>query len=440
MAAAPAGDGSFRTVPMGFDKNEVNAYIDKYRQRIQEADMFKKTCEDRIATAEKAADAAKKEAEEAKKQLMASSTEFEVRLKTERRNSDLLTNQIDELKRKLKNAGSGRGASTAEAEKKSAEIINAANAQARDIVERAKKTAQDIISSAKGSVGGSGGGVNSEPFITEARKFVEIVNNGFKAVAAQAAALGTGTPAANVEMPDFSKIQAPQASAPTPKPAPAPAPAPEVNPQEIFAGIPTETDSGDMFSFDSLSDNSAGDPITEVQPLDAMAENMFDMNSMGGAVEELSPIDEGNTASFDEDFTAKLLAQSSAVTDPEPVGGNFEVNPPVEDNSVVDNPWASLQAEFNSLGSEGDSAGGDNSMGNGISNAENPWASLQAEFNSLGGGFDSAPNVGFDSYEESTDTFTEDPQVPNADDNAIWDFGNSSDGGDDMSGDLFGGF
>ena len=442
MAAAPAGDGSFRTVPMGFDKNEVNAYIDKYRQRIQEAEMFKKTCEDRISTAEKAAEAAKKEAEEVKKQLMASSTEFEVRLKTERRNSDLLTNQIDELKRKLKNAGTSSKSSTADAEKKSAEIINAANAQAHDIVERAKKTAQDIISSAQSASGGSGSNVNSEAFISAARKFVEVVNSEFKSVTDQAAALGTGAPAASVKMPDFSNIQAPRASVPIPAPEPAPTPA--VNPQEIFAGTSAEADSGDMLSFGDLSDSSVNEPITEVKPLDAMAENMFDMDAMDGAgeVEALSPVDEGNTASFDEDFTATLLAQSSAITDPEPITENIEVNPLGGDDSSMDNPWASLQAEFNSLGEGGDSAGFDNSANNGVSNADNPWASLQAELNSLGGGFDS-DNGGFDSFEpetDSTDTFTEDPQVPNTDDNAIWDFGNSSDGSDDMSSDLFGGF
>lgn len=428
MAAAPAGDGSFRTVPMGFDKNEVNAYIDKYRQRIQEAELFKKTCEDRISTAEKAADAAKKEVEEVKKQLMASSTEFEVRLKTERRNSDLLTNQIDELKRKLKNAGSARGASTAEAEKKSAEIINAANAQARDIVERAKKTAQDIISSAKGAAGGSGGAV-SEEFIAEARKFVEIVNSGFKAVSAQAAALGTGAPAASVEMPDFSKIQAPQASVPTPAPAPAPAPA--VNPQEVFAGVSTETDSGDMFSFGDIPDNSAN----EVQPLNPMGEDMFNMDSMSGvgAVEELSPIDNTETVGFDENFTAALLAQSSAVTEPEPVGGSFGAEPP-----AADNPWASLQAEFNSLG--GDSSAGIDSFDSGeVAPADNPWASLQAEFSAMGGGMDMGGFDGSDSVDLS-ESYNEDPQVPNTDDSSLWDFGGSNTGDDDMSGDLFGGF
>ncbi|MDE7399684.1 MAG: DivIVA domain-containing protein [Oscillospiraceae bacterium] len=434
--AAPAGDGSFRTVPMGFDKNEVNAYIDKYRQRIQEAEMFKKTCEDRISTAEKAAEAAKKEVEEVKKQLMASSTEFEVRLKTERRNSDLLTNQIDELKRKLKNAGSARGASTAEAEKKSAEIINAANAQARDIVERAKKSAQDIISSAKGSVGGSGGAV-SEEFIAEARKFVEIVNSGFKAVAAQAVALGTDAPATSVEMPDFSKIQAPQASVPTPTTTPAPVstPAPAVNPQEVFAGISTETDNGDMFSFGDIPDNSASEPITEVQPLNPMAEDMFNMDSMGGvgAVEEISPISENETVGFDENFTAALLAQSSAVTEPEPVGGSFGAEPP-----AADNPWASLQAEFNSLGNDSSAGIGGFDSGE-VAPADNPWASLQAEFSSMGGGMDMGGFDGSDSTDLS-ESYNDDPQVPNTDDSSLWDFGGSNTGDDDMSSDLFGGF
>ncbi|MBD5112599.1 MAG: hypothetical protein HDT42_08740 [Ruminococcaceae bacterium] len=432
--AAPAGDGSFRTVPMGFDKNEVNAYIDKCRQRIQEAETFKKTCEDRISTAEKAADAAKKEVEEVKKQLMASSTEFEVRLKTERRNSDLLTNQIDELKRKLKNAGSARGASTAEAEKKSAEIINAANAQANDIVERAKKTAQDIISSAKSSVGGSGGAV-SEEFIAEARKFVEIVNSGFKAVAAQAAALGTGAPAASVEMPDFSKIQAPQASVPMPAPTPVSTPTPAVNPQEVFAGISTETDSGDMFSFDSISDNSANEPITEVQPLNPMGEDMFNMDSMGGvgAVEAISPISENETVGFDESFTAALLAQSSAITEPESVGGSFGAEPP-----AADNPWASLQAEFNSLGNDSSAGIGGFDSGD-VAPADNPWASLQAEFSSMSGGMDMGGFDGSDST-DLNESYNEDPQVPNTDDSSLWDFGGSNTGDDDMSSDLFGGF
>lgn len=426
--AAPAGDGSFRTVPMGFDKNEVNAYIDKYRQRIQEAEMYKKTCEDRISAAQKDADEAKKEAEEVKKQLMASSTEFEVRLKTERRNNDLLTNQIDELKRKLKNAGSARGTSTAEAEKKSAEIINAANAQARDIVERAKKTAQNIISSANGSAGGVSGAV-SEEFIAEARKFVEIINSGFKAVAARAEALDAGTPTENTKMPDFSKIEAPQASVPT---------------QEVLAlnvtntYNPTTENTGkeDMFAFGDIPDDSGSEMITEVQPLDPMAESMFNMDSMDGigAVEEISPIDETDTVGFDEDFTAKLLAQSSAVTEPEPVGGGFGAEPP-----AADNPWASLQAEFNSLGGD-DSVSVDDSADSEVTPMDNPWASLQAEFSSMGGGMDTG---GFDSSDgvDLSESYDEDPKVPDTDDSSLWDFGNSDNSGDDdMSSDLFGGF
>lgn len=427
--AAPAGDGSFRTVPMGFDKNEVNAYIDKYRQRIQEAEAYKRTCEDRISAAEKDANEAKKEAEEAKKQLMASSTEFEVRLKTERRNNDLLTNQIDELKRKLKNAGSARGASTAEAEKKSAEIINAANAQARDIVERAKKTAQNIVSSAKGSAKDSGGAV-SEEFIAEARKFVEIVNSGFKAVAAQAAALGAGAPAANIEMSDFSKIETPQASVPIPAPVPA------AEPLNDFMGISENTGGEDMFAFGGIPEDSNNEMIAEVQPLDPMSESMFNMDSIDGvgAVEEISPIDETDTVGFDEDFTAKLLAQSSAVTEPEPVGGGFGT-----ESAAADNPWASLQAEFNSLGSD-DPASVDDSANNEVASMDNPWASLQAEFSSMGGGMDTG---GFDAPDSNdfNESYNEDPKVPDTDDNSLWDFGNPDNSGDDdMSSDLFGGF
>lgn len=433
--AAPAGDGSFRTVPMGFDKNEVNAYIDKYRQRIQEAEAYKRTCEDRISAAQKDADEAQKEADEAKKKLMASSTEFEVRLKTERRNNDLLTNQIDELKRKLKNAGSARGASTAEAEKKSAEIINAANAQARDIIERAKKTAQSIVSSAKGSAQGTGGAV-SEEFIAEARKFVEIVNSGFKAVAAQAAALGAGAPVANIEMPDFSKIETPQASVPKHEEL-------VLNITNTYNPTAENTNNDDMFAFGDIPEDSNNEMITEVQPLDPMAESMFNMDSMDGvgAVEEISPIDETEKVGFDEDFTAKLLAQSSAVTEPEPVGG-FGAEP-----SAADNPWASLQAEFNSLGS-GDSASVDNfadNTDNGVAPMDNPWASLQAEFSSMGGGMDTGgmDTGGFDSSDgiDSNESYDEDPKVPDTDDSSLWDFGNSdSSGDDDMSSDLFGGF
>lgn len=426
--AAPAGDGSFRTVPMGFDKNEVNAYIDKYRQRIQEAEAYKRTCEDRISAAEKDANEAKKETEEVKKQLMASSTEFEVRLKTERRNNDLLTNQIDELKRKLKNAGSARGASTAEAEKKSAEIINAANAQARDIVERAKKTAQNIASSAKGSAQVSGGAV-SEEFIAEARKFVEIVNSGFKAVAAQAAALGTGTPTTNIKMPDPSKIEAPQASVPTQEVL-------AINVTNTYNPTVENTKNDDMFAFGDIPEDSNNDMITEVQPLNPMSESMFNMDSMDGmgAVEEISPIDETDTVGFDEDFTAKLLAQSSAVTESEPVGVGFGT-----ESSAADNPWASLQAEFNSLGSD-DSANVDDSANNEVASMDNPWASLQAEFSSMGGGMDTG---GFDAPDSNdfNESYNEDPKVPDTDDNSLWDFGNSDNSGDDdMSSDLFGGF
>lgn len=129
-----------------------------------------------------------------------------------------------------------------------------------------------------------------------------------------------------------------------------------------------------------------------------------------------------------------LLAQSSAVTEPEPVGVGFGT-----ESSISDNPWASLQAEFNSLGSN-DSTGVDVSDDGGASLADNPWASLQAEFSSMGGGMDTG---GFDISDsaDSNEAYNEDPKVPDTDDSSLWDFGGSDNtGDDDMSSDLFGGF
>ncbi len=483
-----AGEGGFSTRPMGFDKGEVNEYIGNLRKKMNEIEAEKKQNEEKTRAAVKAAEEADSKIQAVKKECEEKIAEFEAQVRTERRNAEDLQNQVDDLKRKLKNSAqtsaAKAGASTAESEKQAVAIIEKANAEAREIVDKAKKTAHEIISGA-GSAGGASSANNKE-FIRALRSFMDTVGSGMKVLSEKAERLLGETAGANIEIPDFSAYSAPQAEIPKAKPAPAPAAAPSPAPTRA---------SGNMNSIDDIFSSDMGDDDADmnvfgeeadIKPLDPQKPmheviDGFDLSDVGKSAEEESGVSE--VEPFDEKpkgaemldgFDMELISQtvpSSAITAdmgedlasavarendkhavrPSDGMGDFSMDSMdmgSMDSGSVDDGIDAMNALLGQMGAALESAGGSADLDLGSPEPENnsfdnsnPWADLQAQLNAM------EQNVPSSSDRENTESNAipadDDRKVPDADDSAIWNFGDDSSSDtsdDDMSADLFGSF
>lgn len=441
---AMAGEGGFSTSPMGFNKGEVNEYIGNLRKQMKEMEAEKKVNDEKTKAAVKTAEEAEAKIAAAQKAGEEKIAELEAQVKTERRNSENLTDQIDDLKRKLKNAGASGKADTHAAERQSADIIAKANATARDIVEKAKQTAHEIISGAQGAGGGSG---NLEEFMGVLRGYLETVSSGFKTVNDKASELlGASAPAVNI--PDFSSIAAPAAPV-----------------HAAFADAETPG-----FGFDEITDDDNKDSLSELNS--GASDDIFGAFDLSAGsqnidepVSDVAPIDTENhgKATFDEDFTTNLIAQtvpsSSLLND-----ANEELLAAVraQEEKFAVQPSDGMD-DFNMTDSNNDPSDGADAMrrmmeaaeaafGGGssmevaepepYSSGSNPWEDMQKQLDQMQqmGNFGAGDTSG---AAEPITNIADDPQTPNADDSSIWNFGSMDSGDssdDDMSSDLFGSF
>lgn len=222
----PAGKG-FGTSPMGFNKQEVNEYIASLSKRMSELEAEKKEIEKKYESVKKVVDGS----DEKIKQIEFASKErieqLEAQVKTERKNSEDLIDQVDELKRKLKNAGvsvnipAGKSDGTSAARQRASEIIDAAEKTAKETVAKANKTAAEVVEKAKktaseimGSASGAGKSVDLSGFMSKLREFANSVNAGCKELMDSASEISEGQSGASFEMPDFSDFSAPTADVP----------------------------------------------------------------------------------------------------------------------------------------------------------------------------------------------------------------------------------
>lgn len=465
-----AGNGGFKNAINGFDKNEVNEYIGNLRKKLQEMEAEIRNNEEKTRAAVKTAEEADSKISELEKQNAQRVSELEAQVKTERRNADNLQNEIDELKRKLRHAGTGapaaaNTASAAEAEKRAAEIVDKANATARDIVEKAKQTAHQIISGAGGAQSGGVSPQALESFNAILRDLTKSVNDALNTANKKASEI-TGAPAASAAAPtlDLSAFSAPQAEVPAPKAA-KPEPKPEAKSasvDDIFADLPD--DGGDMSDFGDVK------PLDPPKPDHEVVEE-FDLSDMGSLIAEesdveVAPLDTKKTsgAVLDDDFAAELLTQTvpSSVlkdqVDEDLLAAVMEreeqsaVQPTDEKDFDMGDPADGLDAMNALLGQMGaalENAGGSASLDLGdpepaasSSSSDNPWADLQNQLNAM----EESGNFGADEPAKQTEKpelSIEDPKVPDADDSSIWNFDDDMSAGspdDDMSADLFGGF
>lgn len=478
------GEGGFSTKAMGFDKKEVNDYIANLNQRMKEIEAEKKVNDEKTQKALKAAQDADALIKKAKEESAKKIADLELQLKTERRNEENLLIQIDDLKRKIK-MGGGAAAGGKAGDKKAEEVIANANATAKSIIDKANATARDTVEKAKAAANqmvaqaqsaGGGGGVSSaglDEFMKVLSSFADKMSSGLNEVNRKASELLGTQAAAPVSVPDFSNIVAPQAEAPiaeAPKPAaPAKASRPAAVSDDLFA----------MLEDDEPADQGDDDMITEVQPLDdpasvpgAVVLDEFDLSGgdfdldMDTSVSEVKPINnkKQGKADLSDDFEKQILAQTAnnaalrneldedmlaAVKQQEE---HFAVKPTDDnvddfnmDSSDDEDPLAAMlkQAELTFGGaSSGASVDEEESEPEperaSSSDSANPWAALQNELLAM----EKSGDLGSADIESDTGSAASDPAVPNADDSAIWDFGNTDMGSDDddMSSDMFGSF
>ncbi len=487
------GEGGFSTKPMGFDKTEVNDYIAKLNQRMKEIEADKKVNDEKTQTALKKAQDADKTIKAVKAEYDRKVSELELQVKTDKKNMDSLTMQIDDLKRKLKLKTAGDASSVKVSERKAAEIIEKANATANDIVKKANKTAKDTVEEAKSTahqilsdVQGVSGGIssaNADEFMRVLAEFMDKVTKGVNEVNSKASEL-LGTQAAEpIELPDFSNISAPQAKVPN---------------SESVSAVTESADSKKKSALDadvfaeldepSVIDEELEEFVSEVQPLEdpnkatgAVVLDEFDLSEsvnledFNEPVTEVKPISQQKRGKADlsDDFETQILAQTANSSSlrrdmgdemfaavkqqeeqfavkPTKSVADFDMDDAAEDEDPLSAMLKQAELTFGSGANASEKA--DEKPNNTVEEApkpetkeddSNPWAALQNELLAM----EKSGNLGSaDDEEIGLGTETEDPVAPSADDSSIWDFGSDSIGSsnDDndmsMSEDLFGSF
>lgn len=522
-----AGDG-FKQVPFGFDKNEVNTYISDLRKKMSalEADMRKN--DEKTKAAEKLAEEAdsriKAAQEEADKKVGEISAQLEEEKEVTSRQAIEIRNlkdRVDAEKKKMTDMlKSGKGVS-AEATRTFNEVLEKANDEAAQIIEKAKKQADDIVAGAVRKQDEMNG--RTSAFLDQLRAQLEAMNEGYNAVNASAAELLGTTPAEAVTLPAPESTAKPVYTAPQPEeeePAEAPdlsvfdqvaeepgeeivsapeepAAEPEEEPVSEPVTLPITAEEGAPAVFDEewggnemadavaaaekkmsgenkadiplmnpdASNPFGGDLFTNDDNQDDMSG--FDMDKPDDTVDHVAPLDVSDhaEASFDNDFTKDLLAQtmpSSSLGDDadkdllaavKAAEEAAAIKPSsVSDISMDDEPEdsgmseedalmkalrdaeAALQSVSDSGNSSTDEAPQEEPA------ADDPWADLQKQLEAMesANGADSA--ISYDEPEKQEEPVEEKPVTPpSADDSSIWDFGGSDNGDDDMSSD-FGGF
>lgn len=423
-----AGDGGFSNQINGFNKNEVNEYIGKISKEKKELENDLKAAEDKIKAAEKRASEAEAKINSSKEESDKQIAELTAQVKEERKKSEEYINQIDDLKRKLKNGG--KISSDPNADRQAAEIIAKAKAQAAQIIEDAKKNAP--ASSAAPAV-------DASAFMTAFNSFKNAVTNEMQKFSSKAGEI-LKTPISG--MGGSGSYENSSAS--------------------LFENMDDGMDTG-MGSAD----------VTAASDLD-----MSGMSDMMDAVSEVAPLDDPEKPQHEmvDSFDNELLAQTVPTTTSDndmfntssdiDVGGTdgpvgFDMGSEAGDaqsdldamNALLGQMSASLESAGGSAMGSMDDMDSMNDMGSmGSFNEpapetpkeDNPWANLQAQLDAM----EKSGDYGSDEQgnEPQPDITSDAQEAPSADDSSIWNFGGDSPSGsdddmsDDMSADLFGSF
>jgi len=437
-----AGEGGFSNQINGFNKAEVNEYISKMSKEKQKLEQDLRASEDKLKTAVKIASEADEKIKAAKEESDKQIADLNAQVKAERKKSEELVLQIDDLKRKLKNGG-GKSLGDPNTNKRAEEIINSANAKARQIIADAEKKAAGMSAGAPAKAA-----VDGEAFMAAFRGFQTTISNEIQKLGNKASQI-LKTPA-----PSFAAASAP-----------------------VAAADPMSLDNG--FFEDMDADTPAADNMSGFEEMAASAaSNEMDMNASSGDMDmSVAPLEPEKTKNeMTDDFGRELLEQTvpsselnDAMQDMFGGSGSLEINGG-GDSVDFDMGGSDNSSNFGSSGENdaqsdidamnallGQMSAGLESMSgssdmeqpaeepasSGASNDDNPWANLQAQLDAMEKSGDFGGDSGNDSAPAPT---SEALQAPSADDSSIWDFGGSSDDSssddmsDDMSADLFGSF
>lgn len=222
------GDGGFRQVALGFDKNEVNAYISDLRKKMMSLEEDMKANDKKTQEAVKLAEEADERIKAAVKEVEDQHKDTKLELTAEQQRNEELKfklekaqNQLDEERKKMSDMlKSGKGVS-AEAQKAYTEIIEKAEADAQVIIDKANEDAKAILTAAEERRAEADS--KTSAFLDTVKEQIESLTAGYKSISESAA----GLLGAQLAPLPVVQVAAPVAPAPADEAAPAPAPAVE---------------------------------------------------------------------------------------------------------------------------------------------------------------------------------------------------------------------
>lgn len=291
------GDGGFKQVAFGFDKNEVNTYISDLRKKMKSMEEDMKANDKKTAEAEKLAEEADERIKAAAKEGEDKCAELESRLSAADGKAEKLEAEIDKLKKELEDERkkmsdmllSGKGVS-AEANKAYTEIIDKAKADAEVIISDANAKAADIVAAANASCEDIN--ARTAEFLAAVKAQIEALTAGYGTINASAAQL-LGARAA--EIPPV-KLDIPVATA-----QPAPAVVEETVVEEISAPAPvSEPEPQSEPAEEVVSEITASEEVMEIKS------SSEDMPAITEADKEAGD----GLASFDDVWGGNELAQT----------------------------------------------------------------------------------------------------------------------------------
>lgn len=293
------GDGGFKQVAFGFDKNEVNTYISDLRKKMKSMEEDMKANNKKTAEAEKLAEEADERIKAAEKEGKEKCEQLEKELSSQKDKVSSLEGEIKKLKNEIEQERkkmsdmlrSGKGVN-AEASKAYTEIIDKANADAKVIIDEANAKAADITAAA--AQRNAEIGAKSADFLAVLKEQLDIITAGYNAVNLSAAEmLGEASAAAPVAAP----VTAPVA-APAPKTEPEAPAAAAVAVAAAAASVAAEPEA-----------EEAEEIVTEIEASTDVMEIKSESTDMPAITEEdKSAGDE--LASFDDVWGGSELAQT----------------------------------------------------------------------------------------------------------------------------------
>ena len=369
------GDGGFKQVAFGFDKNEVNTYISDLRKKMKSMEEDMKANNKKTEEAEKLAQEADERIQAAVKEGEDKCAALQKELDGEQMKASSLEEQIAKLKKEIESEKkkmsdmllSGKGVN-AEAQKAYADVLAKANDDAKVIIDEANAKAAQIVADAQARRAAAD--ENTNAFLAAIKAQIETLTDSYNAVSQSASEL-LGAEIAPVAAPVIPDItvkpvaapvieevveepvveQEPIKSEPEPvKEEPAASVAEETKVEDSMPAIeemPVAESSGELASFDdvwggnelaqSIYNNEKKDAVPLVNPdaKNIFGEDMFEIgkgsiedvkeldpkeekiDSIDDIVEEVKPLDVSDVAEaaydngFDQDILAQTLNSSS---------------------------------------------------------------------------------------------------------------------------------